>query len=247
MAPQLAPAVRTLREAFGLEVAWRDPLAPQWDVENAMLPVGESFLQVCAPLRDGSGAARFLAKHPAGGACIVALECGDLARRRARLAGLGIRVVAELCVPGYQAMQLHPRDSGACMLEFNATEGGGAPQGPYGAAGPHWQRAVRCEVVHGLAAIEVRARAPQRLAAHWGQIAEAPVGRDARGLPELSLGPRVRFGVAGDDEPEGVAAIELACGDPCGAQARALHAGLPRGATDSSVRLLGLEVRLVGG
>lgn len=172
------------------------------------------------------------------------MECCDLDRRRARLAGLGVRLVTDLGIPGFHTLQMPPQDTGACMLEFNHTESGGAPLGPYTPAGPHWQRAIRRECVDGLAAITVRARAPERLASHWGHITEAPVSRGPYGGPQLVLGPAIQFTVAGDDEAEGVAVVELSVRDPEAVLARALASGA-RPSSAQSLRLLGLEFRLV--
>lgn len=247
MAPKLEPAVQALRACFGLEVAHSDPLVAAWGVENAVLPVGTSFLEVCAPIDEHSAAARFIARRPQGGGYIVVMECEDLERRRARLDGLGIRLVTDLDLPGFHTLQMHPRDTGACMLEFNHTQGGGQPLGRYMPAGIDWQRAIRRDIVQDLAALEVRCRAPQRLASHWGQITEIPVRHDASGIPELVMGPTIRFTVAGDDQPEGVAAVEMLARDPAFAVARALASGAQPGPTSDSVRLLGLEFRLLAG
>lgn len=244
VAPQLEPAVQALRKAFGLEVAYRDPLVAMWGIENAVLPVGTSFLEICAPVARDSAAARFIAKRPQGGGYIVAMECRDLDRRRARLAGLGVRLVTDLGIPGFHTLQMHPRDTGGCMLEFNHTESGGDPLGPYTPAGANWQQAIRRECAEGLAAITVRARAPERLASHWGHITEAPVSRGPHGEPQLVLGPAIRFTVAGDDEPEGVAAVDLFARDPETVLAHALASGA-QPASAQSLHLLGLEFRLL--
>jgi hypothetical protein len=245
MAPQLAPAVQALRASFGLEVAHRDPLVAMWGVENAVLPVGTSFIEICAPIDPDSAAARFIARRPEGGGYIVAMECDDIERRRARMAGLGVRLVTDLKVPGFHTLQLHPRDTGACMLEFNCTEGGGTPLGPYAPAGGDWQQAVRIDKVSGLRAIEVRACAPQRLAAHWGLIARAPVVLGAHGQARLELGAEIRFRVADDDEPEGVASVELFARDPAAVLTQALAAGARPGQSPDSLRISGLDFRLV--
>jgi len=244
MVPRLEPAVATLRAAFGLEVAHREPLVGMWDVENAVMPVGTHFLECCAPLRPGSAAARYLAKHPQGGAYLLVMACDDLPRRRARLDGMGIRVVTELCTPGFRNLQMHPRDTGACMLEFNHHSDSQAPLGPYAPAGPAWQRAIRTDWVDGLSAVEVRSRTPERLAAHWGRITETPVTRNAQG-PLLRLGTTVRFALADDDEPQGIAVVELSARHPEATLARALRAGVLPGSRPDTLALFGLDFRLV--
>src|SRR6185437_8780205 len=54
VARQLAPVVD--RDVFGLEVAYRDPGVEAFGLENAVLPVGNQFLEVVAPIREGTAA-----------------------------------------------------------------------------------------------------------------------------------------------------------------------------------------------
>ena len=60
IARNLAPVVDDLHEIFGLEVAFRDPAVKTFGLENAVFPVENQFLEVVAPIREGTAGGRYL-------------------------------------------------------------------------------------------------------------------------------------------------------------------------------------------
>ena len=54
VARSLAPVVDELRAGLGLEVCHRDPGVGKYGLENALFPVGDGFLEVVAPVREGT-------------------------------------------------------------------------------------------------------------------------------------------------------------------------------------------------
>lgn len=247
IAPQLEPAVPLLCRLLGLEVGYRDPHLAEWGVENAMLAVGPGFLEVCAPIRDDAPARRFLERHPEGGGYIVIFNSSDLDRRRAHLREQSIRIVTDLGRDGFHTLQLHPADVGACMLEFNTTAGGEDWYGPYYPAGPDWQRRVRSERVSALAAVEIRANAPEQLAARWSSIIGVPLSVTRDGMPCVAVdGGEIRFVATRPGEREGLAAVELFAADAQAVDivmADAERTGHRSG--DNTLRLIGFDFRLV--
>ena len=77
VARQLAPVVDDLRELFGLAVAYRDPSVEAFGLENAVLPVGNQFLEVVAPIREGTAGGRYLERRRGDGGYMVILQCDD--------------------------------------------------------------------------------------------------------------------------------------------------------------------------
>ena len=51
VAADLESVVRDLHEAYGLEIAFRDPGVARFGLHNAVLPVGNQFIEVVAPTR----------------------------------------------------------------------------------------------------------------------------------------------------------------------------------------------------
>ena len=68
VARELELVVDDLQAVFGLEVAYRDPAVGYFGLENALLPVGNQFLEVVAPIREQTAGGRYLEKRGGGGA-----------------------------------------------------------------------------------------------------------------------------------------------------------------------------------
>ena len=172
-APLLEPAVQALQTALGLQVAYRDPNVAKFGLENAVLPIGPNqFLEVVAPTQPDTAVGRFLARAKTPdqlGAYMLICDCDDPVLARQRAQALNIRVINDYQYPDYHGVQLHPRDTGAVMIEFNATPGGESLTGPYHPAGPDWQRAVT-HGSGGIQAVRVQAADPAALARQWAQL-----------------------------------------------------------------------------
>jgi methylmalonyl-CoA/ethylmalonyl-CoA epimerase len=61
----LDQAIAHHREVFGAEPMWREVVEEQ-GVEEAMIPIGGSFVQLLAPLAESTPVGRFLAKYGEG-------------------------------------------------------------------------------------------------------------------------------------------------------------------------------------
>ena len=131
VARRLEPLVEAFRDVFALEVCCRDPGVGKYGLENALFAIGNGFLEVVAPVRDGTTAGRYLERRGGDGGYMVITQCADLAPRRAHCEAVSVRVANEIRHADYQELQLHPRDVGAAMLSFSRQEGGEAADGPW--------------------------------------------------------------------------------------------------------------------
>ena len=210
VARELEPRVAELADIFGIAICHRDGNVAKYGLVNALLPVGASFLEVVAPTRDGTAAGRYLARRGGDGGYMVILDCDDIERRRRHIATIGVRIANPLRYETYTGIQLHPRDTGGSMLEFNHTTGGARLDGPYHPAGPDWQRAVRNDVTTELLAAELQSPDPATLAARWSEIVERPVTRSASGDAEIILDRgAIRFVRDTDRRGERLCGIDL--------------------------------------
>ncbi|HUK05995.1 MAG TPA: VOC family protein [Burkholderiales bacterium] len=175
VAADLEREAARLREALGVEECHRDPNVARYGLRNVLFPVGSGFLEIVSPTRAGTAAGRFLERHGGRHGYMVILDCDDPERYRKRAEALGMRVANVIRHDAYLGVQLHPKDTGAAMIEFNRTEGGADPMGPYAPAGPDWQRAVRRDVVRRLAAVEIESPDPGALAARWAGLLDRAV------------------------------------------------------------------------
>ncbi len=235
--------VEDLRAVLGLEVGHIDPGVGQFGLHNKILPVGHQFLEIVAPVRAGTTAGRYLERRKGDGGYMVILQCSDHAPVKRRVAELGIRKVLEFDSGPYACLQLHPRDTGGSFLEVDH-QGGPAEGDPWWPAGREWHEAVRTERVSGIAAAEIQAADPDKLAARWGEILELAPSRGAEGAPTLALDrATLRFVADADGRGEGLGGVDVVATN----RERVLAAARERGCAtrDGALLLGGLRVRLV--
>jgi catechol 2,3-dioxygenase-like lactoylglutathione lyase family enzyme len=75
----LDDAIAYYADHFGAEVAHREHIDSD-GVEEALIKVGESYIQLLAPTRDDSPVARFLERYVASDGRVVRLRQGDNAK-----------------------------------------------------------------------------------------------------------------------------------------------------------------------
>jgi len=175
VAADLGAEAAHIAKALKVSECHRDTNVAKYGLENVLFPVGSGFLEIVSPTRPGTAAGRFLERHGGRHGYMVIMDCDDPERYRQRAESLGIRVANVIRHDNYLGIQLHPKDTGAAMLEFNHTPGGEDPMGDYAPAGPNWQRSIRKELVKGLRAVEIECPEPDALAARWSEILDRPV------------------------------------------------------------------------
>jgi hypothetical protein len=214
VARHLAPVVEELQSVLGLEVCHRDPGVGKYGLENALFPVGDKFLEVVAPVREGTTAGRYLDRRGGDGGYMVITQCDDLAPRRRRCEALGVRIANEIGYPEYRELQLHPRDVGAAMLSFGWQEGARTPGGRWHPAAYDGGTRLRAGLITDMTSAELQSDDPDRLARRWSEVIERPVrmqdGQRVIALDDATL----RFTEAADGRGEGLAGLDLTCADP---------------------------------
>ncbi len=241
VAPTLEPVVSDIAAIFGLKVCHRDPNVARYGLENALFPVGDSFIEIVAPTREGTAAGRFLERQRGQGGYMLILDCDDAERRRLHAEQMGIRVANLIRHEDYLGVQLHPRDTGATMIEFNHTLGGDSLNGPYHPAGPNWQAAASTDITLRLAAVDIEAPDPEAFSARWAALMQRPAAV-AQGRYRIALdGGDIRFSkAAAPDRPPVFARLELQVRDRAAVLAAAAARGYP--VQDGAIALGGVKV-----
>ncbi len=183
----IEPLASDLAAILRTPVCHRDPAVGVYGLENVLFAIGPYFLELVAPLREGTAAGRFLERSGGKGGYMAIFECADPALRCRHAEAMGVALAHEIRHDGYHGVQLHPRDCRAAMIEFNHTEGGGDPFGPYAPAGLQWQDFLKPEAARALLEVEIASPAPADLAAHWARILDLPL-RQAPAGPRLEIG-----------------------------------------------------------
>jgi Glyoxalase-like domain len=215
VAEALDPAVDELRQLFGLDVCFRDPGVAHFGLVNALLPLGNQFIEIVAPFRPGTTAGRYLERRAGAGGYMVITQCDDHAPRRKRVDALGIRIVNQFETHEFRNMQMHPKDTGGSFFEIDQQLGPRALEydGPWEpAGGANWLDARNTDRVARIAAAEIQADDPQRVAERWAQIAELHLVNAPH--PTLQLdNATVRFVPCADGRPEGLGGLDIICND----------------------------------
>lgn len=212
VASDLEPVVADLAGTFCLDVCYRDPALRRLGLHNALLPVGDEFLEVVSPIVDGTSAGRYLERRGGDGGYMVITQTADHRSRRARFAELGIRIVGDFSEAGFVNTQLHPADTGGSFLEVDEQRDGG-PGGRWSPAGADWRDHVRTDVVTAITGVEIQSPDHRRVADRWSEIVEIPVSLEGA-TPTIALDNAIiRFVDATDGRGEGLGGIELAVVD----------------------------------
>lgn len=210
VAYELNPVVEDLKAIFGLEIGHVDPGVGIFGLENTLLPVGNSFLEIVAPIEENTAAERYLKRRGGNGGYMVITQCDDLPPRKAHIKALGIRLAHEMDYEGFCGMQLHPQDTGAAIFEIDWNEGFEQPDGAWWPAGTNWRAAKRTNVISHFQAVELQSENPVKLARRWSEVAQISLQIQHSGIPILPLeNADIRFVEATDGRGEGLGGIDL--------------------------------------
>jgi hypothetical protein len=238
VARELEPAVAALTDVLDIDVAYRDPGVGQFGLENAVMPVGDTFLEVVSPVQRDTTAGRFLRRRGDSGYMVI-FETAALAHNRVRIEALGVRLVWEVALDDISTIHLHPKDTGGAIISLDQPR----PSGAWRWGGPAWRSHVRTERVNRIVAAELEARQPATMAARWSSVLGFPWASCDGNRYRISLerGTEVQFVPAGS-RGEGLSAvgIETVDREPILAAARARGLGV-RG---DSLEVCGIRIDL---
>lgn len=241
VAADLATEAEKIRRIFGLEVCYRDPNVARYGLENVLFPVGTDFIEIVSPMQPGTAAGRFLERTGGRFGYMVIMDCNDPLGRKAHCEAIGVRTANLIRHDSYLGVQLHPKDTGGAMLEFNRTQGGEDPMGPYAPAGPAWQKAIRRETSTRMLSVEIESTDPHAFSARWSAILQRPVTHEKGDCRILLDTGSIRF-LPGTSPQAVMAGIELEVVN----RERALRAAheLDCIGADGDVQVCGIHVRL---
>jgi hypothetical protein len=242
VAKDLARQAESIKAVFGLEECYRDPNVGRYGLENVLFPVGADFIEIVAPTRPGTAAGRFLERHGGRHGYMVILDCDDPESRQKHCEAMGVRTANLIRHDRYLGVQLHPKDTGGAMIEFNRTDGGADPMGAYAPAGPAWQKAIRQDVTRRMVAAEIECPQPAAFAERWGRILQRSAQPLGEGKFRIALDVGAINFLPGCSPEPALAGVELQVAD----KRRVVNAAQERNclAADGRVDICGLRFRL---
>ena len=193
IASDLDPVVDELCATFGLRVCFHDPGVAEFGLRNALLLVGDQFIEVLSPVRENTTVQRLLDRRGGAGGYMAIFEVDDLDERVDHLAASGVRVVWAGDLPDIRGRHLHPRDVGGTLVSIDQP----IPNGSWRWGGPDWQarsdELLDDATVSAIDGVVVSAVDPDAMRMRWTQlgldrdVGFAPAGPRGDGLDEVSL------------------------------------------------------------
>ena len=189
VARDLDAAVEELCERLSLSVCYRDPGVEVFGLHNALMMIGDQFLEVVAPVQDGTTAGRLLDKRGGDGGYMAIYEVDDLDAREAALADSGVRIVWRGDLPDIRGRHLHPADVGGAIVSVDQP----VPNGAWRWGGPEWVAHQDASVVTAIAGVVIGAKDQAVMRARWRAagvehaVTFQPAGVRGEGIDELEL------------------------------------------------------------
>ena len=240
VARDLDAVVGTLTAVLGIEVGFNDPSVREFGLRNAVMPVGDTFLEVVSPVDPQATANRYLERRRGDGGYMLIVQCDDLDADRRRVGELGVRVVWQKDLPQIRGTHLHPKDTGGTLLSLDDA----TPPESWHWAGPQWESHVARGRVDAIVAAEMQSEEPRGLAERWAEILDKPLAEIGRDRYEVTLdGTRLRFVTARDRRGEGLRGFDVHAVD----REAVFRAARQRGcaADAESVTIAGVRIALV--
>jgi hypothetical protein len=151
-------------------------LVAEFGLHNALLQLGDQFIEIVSPLREDTAAGRHLARH-GDSAYMLILQTDDLPRARARVQELGVRIVWQADYPDIRAIHLHPKDLGGAIVSLDQPD----PPESWRWAGPHWQNSKAPE--GAIIDCSIGASDPDRLSQRWSEVLSVAAHSGGNALP----------------------------------------------------------------
>jgi hypothetical protein len=169
-AAELDPVVAAVRDYLGAFVAipdpYPDPGVARFGLRNAVLAVGDSFLEVVSPVQDGTAVGRQLTRRGGDGGYMAMLEVEDLAAAQQRLAAAGVRVVWKVDLPDVTDLHLHPHDLPGTLAALDVVD----PPGSWRWGGPAHTGVRAATPPGGLVGLTLAVPDPVAAVQRWGAV-----------------------------------------------------------------------------
>jgi catechol 2,3-dioxygenase-like lactoylglutathione lyase family enzyme len=234
----LARSRADIEAVLGLGRPYADPGVRKYGLDNAVWPVGDTFLEVVSPTEPGTTAGRLMEKRGGDGGYMAIFQTEDLDAARARATAAGVRVVDQVDRPNVAMTHLHPRDIGGAIVSIDRM----VPTEHWEWGGPQWRDNVRTEVSHEIVGAELQGDDPAAMARRWGEVLGCPVERAGDGWRIPLEGGELRFVRPADGRGEGLGAFDVKVADAEMVRARARARGCVD--ADGEIMLCGTRVRL---
>ena len=201
---QLADSICDL---FELRRTFSDPELIVFGLENVLIPLGDTFIELVTPVKENTSAERFLRKREGDGGYMVIVDSLDLEKERKRLES------AEMDIVWYenrktsgihaQSLHLHPKQVGGAILSIDNMN----PTSSWLWAGTEWEKDINKALVSHICGVNISSANPDILLSNW----EKALG-EKRSIGGNSIdleGSNINFVMNNQSQSEHVSAFQI--------------------------------------
>lgn len=176
VASELAPVKQQIFALLGLDDDFKDVGVGEFGLENSVMAIGDTYLEVVAPITENTTAGRLLERRGGDGGYMFIAQTDDLALDSDRINKLGIRKVWEANLSDAKAFHMHPRDVGAAITSIDQM----TPPESWRWAGPNWE-SRGAKLVEEIVAVEIQTDAVAEMAQRWAKIFDGTIDSTSDG------------------------------------------------------------------
>jgi len=196
-----------LEQAFGWADPFHDPGVARFGLTNAVFAVGDTFVEVVAPVQPDTAAGRYLASRGGDSGYMAIFQMPDLAQARRRVAAAGIRVVWASDLGDIAGTHLHPKDVPGAIVSLDWAD----PPESWRWAGPCWTGQAPPHGGGGVSGLTLEVHDPGSAAARWAEVLGLDViyDDDMPTIPLVAAAQDLRFVPVGSGRGEGITEVRL--------------------------------------
>jgi len=216
VARELEPVLQDLTAILGIERCFVDPGVAHFGLENTLMPIGRNFLEVVAPVKEGTAAGRYLDRRGGDGGYMVITQADSLVTAqtiRQNALDNGVRIAYESTRDDWNLCQLHPGDLQAGFFEIESDAHCDFQGHWHPAGGNGWEHKVKQDVTVDFLGAQLQGPDPLALAELWAAVAGVPVQRGDNEFYLQLNNAKLRFVQAADGRGAGLSGLDIAVAD----------------------------------
>ena len=222
VADELSPLRQQLFTLLGLDQDYKDPGVGEFGLENSVMAIGDTYLEVVAPITDGTTASRLLERRGGNGGYMILVQTDDITCDNARIEKLSVRKIWETSRDDVIAFHLHPKDIGGAIVSVDQM----TPPESWLWAGPEWeQRPAKNASV--IIAAELQSSNPHAMASRWAEVLGQPLSMEGDSYIVTFDDGVLRFVLDTNGRGDGVSGIDFSTNRLQEVLASAKQLGLP--------------------
>jgi len=213
VARELEPVLQDLTGILGINRCFVDPAVAHFGLENTLMPIGRNFLEVVAPVTEGTAGGRYLDRRNGDGGYMVITQADSRESQqvvRQNALNNGVRIAYEFERGDWNLCQLNPGDMIAAFLEIESDAHNDFNGYWHPAGGTGWEDKVKQDVTVDYLGVELQSKDPVGLAELWGKVAGVPVERRGSELTMELNNVTLRFVEEKDGRGAGLGGLDIA-------------------------------------